>query len=332
MITDDQLRRIMPNLPQPKRAAFLPFLQQAMDEFSINTPLREAAFLAQIAHESGEFRFMEEIWGPTAAQKAYEPPTQKAKNLGNTQAGDGRRYKGRGPIQITGRANYKTYGDMLGIDIVNNPEMAATPEVGFRTAGLYWKRNGCNELADEQKFITITKRINGGTNGLEDRQKFYARAKQVLGVGATRGITSAISEDPNAPATRLFTRGLDAEGEITPNAADRNAEAGEAASAAAEGAGRKQSAAKKSTEKKPAKKAGAKKPAAKSSAKGQAGKASKAVKPASARSAAKGAKSKKASPAARKTSSKKTSGKKTSKASKKATKTSGKRRASKSRS
>lgn len=90
MITDDNLRQIMPNLPQQKRADYLPLLQQAMEEFGINTALREAAFLAQVAHESAEFRFMEEIWGPTKAQKGYEG----RKDLGNTQPGDGFRFKG----------------------------------------------------------------------------------------------------------------------------------------------------------------------------------------------------------------------------------------------
>ena len=110
MITDSQLQQIMPTLAAAKRQMMLPFLNHAMDMFEINSPMREAAFLAQIAHESGELKFFEEIWGPTAAQRRYEPPSDLAKRLGNTQKGDGRRYKGRGPIQITGRFNYRKYG------------------------------------------------------------------------------------------------------------------------------------------------------------------------------------------------------------------------------
>jgi putative chitinase len=189
MIEDNALARIMPNLAAAKRAQYLPFLQQAMEEFQINTPLRAAAFLAQLAHESAEFRFMEEIWGPTQAQRRYEPVTTKATNLGNNQPGDGKRFKGRGPIQLTGRNNYRTYGDALGVDLIADPTRAATPEVGFRTAGLYWHRNGLNELADKQWFKTITKRINGGFNGLEDRTRYYVRAKAVL-LGGTRGAES----------------------------------------------------------------------------------------------------------------------------------------------
>lgn len=172
MITDDELKRVMPNCPAARRADYLPFIQQAMQEFSITSYLREAAFLAQLAHESGELRYMEEI----ASGQAYEG----RKDLGNTQAGDGKRYKGRGPIQLTGRSNYKRYGDLLGLDLINNPTIAATKEVGFRIAGQFWSLNGLNELADQQKFESITRRINGGLNGQADRLKYYALAKKVL--------------------------------------------------------------------------------------------------------------------------------------------------------
>lgn len=213
MITDDSLKQILPKLADARRAALLPPLQSAMNEFAVNTPKREAAFLAQIAHESGEFKWMEELWGPTPAQQRYEPPNPKAKELGNIQPGDGKRYKGRGPIQITGRANYQKYGSLLGIDLVNNPEKAATPEVGFRVAGLYWQKNGLNELADGEMFQTITKRINGGLTGLEDRLKYYTRAKEVLGVPVSRGLMEPESER-DIPVFPEFTRGrevLDAE-------------------------------------------------------------------------------------------------------------------------
>lgn len=172
MLTDDELRQIMPNCAAAKRADYLLFIQQAMQEFGITSYLRETAFLAQLAHESGELRYMEEI----ASGAAYEGRA----NLGNTQPGDGKRYKGRGPIQLTGRANYTKYGQLLGLDLVNNPPIAATKEVGFRIAGQFWKLNGLNELADQQKFETITRRINGGINGLPDRIKYYERARKVM--------------------------------------------------------------------------------------------------------------------------------------------------------
>lgn len=214
MLTDTQLAKIMPHLPQAKRALFLPFLNQAMATYGVNTMLRTAAFVAQLAHESGEFRFMEELWGPTDAQRRYEPPSTLATRLGNTQAGDGKRFKGRGPIQITGRFNYKKYGDLLGVDLTSQPDLAATPAIAFATAGLYWKTNGLNELADKDDFLTITRRINGGTNGLADRQKYYAAAKGVLVTDfvadapavATRGARTAPSRSaaPSEPLSRGF--------------------------------------------------------------------------------------------------------------------------------
>src|SRR5260221_4057639 len=164
MITDDQLSQIMPKLPQANRQLYLPHLNTAMQARSIDTPLRIAAFVAQLAHESGEFRWMEEIWGPTPAQLRYEPPGDLATKLGNTQAGDGKRFRGRGPIQITGHFNYAKFGGLLGLDLIANPALAATPEVAFATAGLFWQSNGLNELADARDFVTITRRINAGTN------------------------------------------------------------------------------------------------------------------------------------------------------------------------
>ncbi|HEY0095906.1 MAG TPA: LysM peptidoglycan-binding domain-containing protein, partial [Archangium sp.] len=167
-----QLRAIMPNLSQAKAEAYLPHLNRAMAEAGINTPKRQAAFVAQLAHESGEFRWMEEI----ASGAAYEG----RRDLGNTQPGDGVRFKGRGPIQLTGRANYAAAGKALGLDLVGNPKSAATPEVGFRTAAWFWNTRNLNSYADAGNFKEVTRRINGGYNGLADRQKYYQRALDVL--------------------------------------------------------------------------------------------------------------------------------------------------------
>ena len=130
---------------------------------------------------------MEEIWGPTDPQRRYEPPNTLAARLGNTQPGDGKRFKGRGPIQVTGRFNYAKYGALLCVDLVQKPELAAAPEFAFATAGLYWQSNGLNELADAGDFIKITRRINGGTNGLPDRQKYHAIALGLLATGFVVG-------------------------------------------------------------------------------------------------------------------------------------------------
>ena len=193
MLTDDQLRQIMPSLAEARRALYLPHLNRAMQAHGVDTALRAAAFVAQLAHESGELRWMEEIWGPTAAQRRYEPPGELARRLGNTEPGDGERFKGRGPIQITGRFNYQRYGELLGMDLVAEPARAAAPEIAFETAGLYWQSNRLNELADQRQFVAITRRINGGTNGLAERQRYYERAQAVLGTGpAARGGARAL--------------------------------------------------------------------------------------------------------------------------------------------
>ena len=169
------LKIIMPRVHHAEK--YFPYLCAAMREFDINTPLQQAAFLAQIAHESSEFLYFREIWGPTKEQMKYEGRA----DLGNTYPGDGERFKGRGPIQITGRANYKRYGDLLGLPLVDDPNRASDPDVAFRIAGAFWKTHGLNELADEGLFKTITHKVNGGYNGLEQRVAYYGRAKKVLG-------------------------------------------------------------------------------------------------------------------------------------------------------
>jgi putative chitinase len=188
MLTGTQLREIMPRLPAARLADLLPHLDAAMSEYAIDSPARAAAFLAQLAHESGEFRWMEEIWGPTPAQRRYEPPSTLAARLGNTQPGDGFRFKGRGPIQLTGRANYQRFGQLLGIDLIAAPQRAAAPDVAFRIAALYWANRGLNGLADAGDFREITRRINGGFNGLADRMKYFERARTVLGEALTKAL------------------------------------------------------------------------------------------------------------------------------------------------
>lgn len=173
-LTAEQLKAIVPNLPAAKVKEYLPHLNAALAEFNINTPLRQAAFVAQLAHESVGLTAFQEF----ASGKAYEG----RKDLGNVVAGDGVRYKGRGPIQLTGRANYREVGKALGVDLENNPKLASSPEVGFRVAGHFFESRGLNRLADQQKFDSITKRVNGGFNGKADRDRYYERAKDVLGV------------------------------------------------------------------------------------------------------------------------------------------------------
>lgn len=159
-----------------RASEWFPSIDSAMNEFGINTPARQAAFIAQILHESGMLRYTVELWGPTAAQLRYEG----RRDLGNTQPGDGPRFKGRGLLQTTGRSNYKMTGEALGVDLVNHPELLSTPEYAARSAGWYWKRNRLNALADSGDFRLLTRRINGGYNGYDERLALWNKAKEVL--------------------------------------------------------------------------------------------------------------------------------------------------------
>jgi putative chitinase len=138
--------------------------------------LRLAHFMAQMSHESGGFRFMREIWGPTPTQLRYEGRDA----LGNTRPGDGKRFMGRGIIQITGRANYAEYGAITGLDLINTPELAEHPENAVWIACAYWYRRRLNTLADADDVQAVTRRINGGLNGLADRQARTVKAKGLI--------------------------------------------------------------------------------------------------------------------------------------------------------
>ena len=174
-ITRQQLLQILPNAG-PVAGVFVPLLNTAMVRYQIIGQKRIAAFIAQIGHESGQFKYVKEIWGPTAAQARYEG----RKDLGNTVAGDGSKYRGRGLIQITGRANYMACGEGLGLDLIKQPELLEKPQHACMSAAWFWATKGLNTLADADQFDKITRRINGGQNGAADRQALYARALKVL--------------------------------------------------------------------------------------------------------------------------------------------------------
>lgn len=165
------LTKIMP-YANAKAELYAPLLDAAMREFDINTLARQASFLSQVGHESGQLRYVREL----ASGAAYED----RKDLGNTQPGDGERYRGRGLIQITGRANYTAAMMALDVDIVEHPELLETPVLACRSAAWFWKSHGLNELADAGDQVKVTKRINGGTNGLADRLALFEVAKRVL--------------------------------------------------------------------------------------------------------------------------------------------------------
>lgn len=165
-----------------RAATFAPALAETCARFGIITSERIAMFLAQIGHESGSLRFVAEIWGPTAAQQRYEG----RKDLGNTQPGDGERFRGRGLIQTTGRFNYGATAEGLRAYRADVPDFVAEPQALERlpwsalSAGWYWSSRGLNRLADAGDFEAITRRINGGLNGQDDRLARLVRARQAV--------------------------------------------------------------------------------------------------------------------------------------------------------
>lgn len=183
MITADQLAAST-GATLTRATAWLDPLSAAMDVFAISAPLRMPAFLAQIGHESGHLMYVREIWGPIPAQLRYEG----RKDLGNLRPGDGRKFMGRGLIQTTGRANYVATRDGLREfmpsvpDFEQSPELLELPRWAAYSAGWFWAAHGLNELADASAFMTITRRINGGTNGYEERLTLWQAAKDALGV------------------------------------------------------------------------------------------------------------------------------------------------------
>ena len=175
-ITYDQLRRAMPNASPLNCERYIDYLNAAMQSHGITTPMRIAHFLAQIAWESGSLKYTEEI----ASGKAYEG----RKSLGNTQKGDGVRFKGRGLIQLTGRANYRAYGKAVGMDFCTEErwKLLAEPRWATDSAAWFWQTHGLNERADRDEHTNITKIINGSTATAKKRLPCLRASKIALGL------------------------------------------------------------------------------------------------------------------------------------------------------
>ena len=184
-------------------------LNATFDRFNILTPRQRAAFIGQCGHESGNFRVLQEnlnyraatllslfprtqrrTWGFTPEEAAeYERQPKRIANriygnrMGNRDeaSGDGYRFRGRGCIQLTGSANYHHAGQALGVDLIMEPDVVATPQYAALTAGWFWNTQKLNGLAEAGDWTGLTKRINGGTIGLEDRKKHINHALAVLG-------------------------------------------------------------------------------------------------------------------------------------------------------
>jgi putative chitinase len=174
-----------------------PVLQATLSGFQIDPPLRAAHFLAQACHESDGFVTTIEY----ASGAAYEGRA----DLGNTQPGDGVRFKGRGLIQLTGRTNYAAYGPLVGLDLIAHPEQAAEPVAALKLACEFWNRHGLSALAELDDVVTITRRINGGLNGLDNRQECLAKAKAALGIaGAAVAARPVLQRGATGDAVRTL--------------------------------------------------------------------------------------------------------------------------------
>lgn len=173
LLTEAQIRKMMPNAGH-RLDAHIPFIEPALVWGKITTPERITAFIAQLAHESGEYRFMEEL----ADGSAYEG----RRDLGNVNEGDGVKYKGHGPIQITGRNNHKLCGDALGLNLIDNPTLLCTPEHGTMAAAWFWNDKRLSPLADIGWYRTITKRINGGYTHLKERVVYWDANRRLFGL------------------------------------------------------------------------------------------------------------------------------------------------------
>lgn len=181
-----ELKDLIKGAPWEKVFDFVKVMNEKAEEYGFKPPYayqkaqylrRLRYFCAQVAHESGGLLYTKEI----GSGAAYDTG-RKARMLGNTpeKDGDGQRYKGRGYIQITGRANYTALAKDLKIDCVNHPELLEQPRFALLSALWFWKKNGLNKYADRDAFTELTKRINGGTNGLPDRLEWLRKANKYI--------------------------------------------------------------------------------------------------------------------------------------------------------
>ena len=183
LVTKEQIAAGM-GIPVARADIYDDWLNETMVLYRIDNRNRMAAFLAQLAVESGGLRWFKEIWGNTRAQLRYEG----RRDLGNTVKGDGKRFMGRGAIQLTGRANYRKVTQWIrkvvkdAPDFEANPHLLELPRWGCLAAGAFWDWNNINSLADKQAFTAVSKRVNGGYNGLAERKKYWARFLKILSV------------------------------------------------------------------------------------------------------------------------------------------------------
>jgi putative chitinase len=197
-LTTKMLRSVTPRSPDFLLADLVYYMNVYLPKYKIYNQARVTHFLAQAAHESAGFTAMEEF----ASGKAYEGRT----DLGNVVVGDGKRFKGRGIFQLTGRDNYRIYGFRIGVPLMDNPYMAAQPENAVPVACEYWTLNNLNDLADADDIEKITRRINGGINGLEDRKAYHQKFLKVIPKNIF-GSTEVVATDINTQEDVLIKIG-----------------------------------------------------------------------------------------------------------------------------
>ncbi len=178
-LTGARLRLLAPNARAEVLEGLLAAFATDAVAAGLTSGLRLRHFLAQCAHESAGFRRLTEIGDEAYFTRMYEHNVRLARRLGNTQPGDGARYRGRGIIQLTGRFNYARFGRELGLDLEGQPETAAEPVTGARLAIAYWRVHDLNALADRDDLEAVTRAINGGLNGLDDRREYLAAATRI---------------------------------------------------------------------------------------------------------------------------------------------------------
>lgn len=171
-LTATQLMEIMPLAKSSSIFEYLPRINRCMAEFEINTELRVVYYLATIAVESGELKYIKEL----SSGKQYEG----RKNLGNVNPGDGVKFVGRGLIQLTGRTNYESYKKFCGFDVVAMPQLLEKPYGATRSSCWFFQSHGCNQLADKDDLEGVRKRVNGGLNGIKAFRTYVNRAKRVI--------------------------------------------------------------------------------------------------------------------------------------------------------
>ena len=173
-VTCERLLRLAPRAETAIVAGIAGSFDRLAEDHGVTTRLRICHFLAQAAHETDGFRTLVEYGGP-----AWFARYDGRHDLGNTQAGDGARYRGRGIFQLTGRANYRRFGQILGLDLEAEPERAKEPATSLRVAFAYWSGRAINAAADADDVERVTKLINGGRNGLAERAHYLTMAKAI---------------------------------------------------------------------------------------------------------------------------------------------------------